>query len=635
MTYREFLAKLSSHLTLPLPEYIATEAAENISKNLDLLSKLEPFHLPEIIKLISGHPALIKRFSPKYDAIYPFYENNSIDSFSARFSDKSIDSMYYIDCIFPFADLSIIENFIFTYNRIALQIKNLEKTLEEKDKKEKHISNEISSIEDKINEIKETMLPFPSDSDDPIFLSLKKNYANLKGKLTRNTNLLKKLHSENESDINKISFLCEQRGRLSEAYQIALKYKENYSHTISGARNAAYEVLDEKHMLKQYLDQLMSSNVAPDTFKTELKNFKYVNHMLSFIETNYKDSYICIIAKLYENSYIDIYDFPLCDFLGSHANEVSLYILENYLTPPKTNFDISKTDFNSWLDFIIEKEFLDDDCSNSSMMFSMLWDHIPSIDCWRSIISAIISRNVDKFISCLSRLLLKVSGKSRRYLLSLAIEMIQQEYIDSYSSLIVSLIDIHSPGDDCSALVELLLQQLESETNKLKGTNDRLLYNEKRLPANTYSSIAPSIEKLELLASNISSGDNTLSPSLIVTKLKKNIVELRKGLESFGVHPVEDPDNWVNQTVIPFNHEFHSINISTPPQQVYLRSIGFSYADIDGTTKISRAIVGRLQDLSSPSINSKKQKKAKPSSKSSSPIKEKPKKVLSKDGAKS
>lgn len=634
MTYREYLAKLSSHLTLPLSEYIATEAAENISKNSDLLSKLEPFHLPEIIKLISGHPAFIKRFSPKYDAIYPFYENNSIESFSARFSDKSMDSMYYIDCIFPFSDLSIIENFILAYNRVIQEVKKLDKSLEEKRKKEKLILDEISSIEDKIKKTNEEILPFSSDSKDPNYFALKKDYANLKGKLTRNNNVLKKLQSENEADINNKTFCCEQMERLLEANQIALKYKKNYSHTISVARNAAYEVLDEKHILKQCLDQLISSNDVPDTFKTELKNFKYVNRLLSFIETNYKDSCICIIAKLYENSYIDIYDFPFCDFLASHANDVSFYILENYLTPPKSNFDISKTDFNSWLDFIIEKEFLDDDCSNSSMMFSILWDHIPSIDCWRSIISVIISRNEDNFISCLSRLLLKVSGKSRRYLLSLAIEMIQQEYIDSYSSLIVSLIDNHSPGDDCSALVELLLQQLESETNKLKGTNDRLLYNEKRLPANTYSSIAPSIEKLELLASNISSGDNTSSPSLIVAKLKKNIVELRKGLESFGVHPVEDPNNWVNQTVIPFNHEYHSINISTPPQQVYLRSIGFSYADIDGTTKISRAIVGRLQDLSSTQKISKKQKEAKTSSKSSSPTKEKTKKVLSKDGAK-
>ena len=68
-----------------------------------------------------------------------------------------------------------------------------------------------------------------------------------------------------------------------------------------------------------------------------------------------------------------------------------------------------------------------------------------------------------------------------------------------------------------------------------------------------------------------------------------------------GIKPLVDYADWTTQKTVPFDSEKHSISVSTPPQTVYLRTLGFVYDDVEGSEKTIPAKVGRLQEISSQS----------------------------------
>ena len=272
--------------------------------------------------------------------------------------------------------------------------------------------------------------------------------------------------------------------------------------------------------------------------------------------------------------------------------------MKRYLPKEAVEFKTDAPDFTSWCDFIVDQSFINESAIGY-LSFDGLWDRIPSIQCWRILVDSIAHQNKELIADSLAKLLLCVVGNSRRNLLALVYELIEEERIQGCSAIVMALIDNHRQGDDCSAIVDLLIQKSEGEHQKLKGKYDRLKFNADHLSSKVYGALSKPIENLEVLASNISTNQDQVSQQLVSSKLKKNLIDLREGVESLGVSVLEDENAWVERKAIPFDPGKHSINIPKPPQTVYLRSLGFMYRDADGEMRTAPAIDGRLQELDS------------------------------------
>lgn len=611
MTTKEMLAKLSTQLAKPLNEYIAIDVAVDLASNAPLLSKLEPFHLPEITKLICGHPGLVNRFGESYRILRPFYEDSSTDAMFARMAEADKDSPFYIDRIFPFADSFILDGFIQAFNRLDKQIKHYQATVKDQQEEENRTLAKIEGNAVETASVLECLATYPDGSTDDKVKELQKRKSSLKGNLTKYNKNLELTRQKILSLTEKYEQLCEYYRRLIEAYGVARKVKEDYQAKLSKARLVAYESCDERNTIHRMIQDFLSVGEVPADLADELKKYDFCVQLVSLLSKNYSEQAITIVAKLFEQGTIDICDDPFRIFLAAHPDELSKYFLGAYLTSDTNSFDTEATDFDSWCDFIVTQAFFEPEQSLGFEAFDALWDNLPSPSCWQVILDIIKEHDEDELINCLARLILRASGNSRKNLITVTQELIRQEEIDSCTTLVVALIDNHTPGDDCSAIVELLMQKVEGEYRKLKGTNERLKFNADRISSKAYGSLSKPIESLEILASNIASSHADVSPEIISSKLKKYLVSLREGLEVLDIYTLEDSDNWIERKAIPFNPENHSISLSTPPQTVYLRTLGFTYHDATGATKIVPAVVGRLQELEAPKATAPQENKAK------------------------
>ena len=610
MTPKEMLAKLSTQLSKSQNEYMSLDVAIELTQNIALLTKLEPYHLPEITKLICGSHSLMDLFSDEYKLVCPFYHDNSIDTMMMHFREKDKDSAYYIDHVFPLADDQIIDSFIFGFNRLDKTIRYYSESIKDQKERQGTIQTKIDDNLKETSDIDAAISQYPGDSTDETFKGLSKKKSSLKGNLT-------KYKKEMDAVIQKISDLkekyddsCEQYRRVIAAFNEAKAIKETYSANLSQSREKAYEACDDRALIKTHIHTILDTGSIPRELAEELKRFDFCVQFLSLLSNSFPDRAVSILALLYENGIIDICEEPFCHYLETNADAVAGYFLNRYLPKGAAEFTTEVSDFDSWCDFIVSQSFFNGSSINYTS-FDALWDRIPSAKCWRILVDSIAHHDGERVVDCIAKLLLRVSGNPRRNLLTVVYELIQEERIDGCSAMVVALIDNHRQGDDCSAIVELLMQKSEGDYRKLKGSFDRLKFNADRLSAKVYGSLSKPIEDLEILASNISSSKNAVSQEIVSSKLKKGLVALRDGLEEFDVFALEDANSWVERKAIPFNPEKHSINISTPPQKVYLRTLGFTYRDVAGELKSVPAIVGRLQELDTQSEAPHHDKKAK------------------------
>lgn len=597
MSAKEALAKLSTQLNKPLSEYASIDVAVDLANNIALLSKLEPFCLPEITKLICGSSRLIEYFGDKYLQLRPFFEDTSAEAMMEHLADKDKESSYYIEIIFPLADDYILDSFIHAYNRLEKSIKYHQKLTSEQENEVLRTQAKIDSNAVERKEVDDAIAQFPEGSDDEKYKDLVRRRSSLKGNLTKYNKTLEAAKLKIAEHQAKCDAYREQYLRLHEAYKVASSLKCEYATRISNARRDAYEACDDRNVIQSMIEGWFTSGVISEELVEGLRNYDFCVQFVSLLEKSYQNKAVAIISALYENGLIDIADEPFSVFLSMNSAAVANYFVDHYLSENGTVFDVDAPDFDSWCDYIINAAFFDSEDSYGISAFDTLWGCISSPDAWRTILDAVKQQDEDALVECLARLILCVSGNSRKHLILATQDMILQEEIESCSALVVALIDKHTPGDDCSAIVELLVQRLEGENRKLKGTNERLKFNADRLSSKAYGALSKPIESLEILASNIASSHNSVQPEMVSSKLKKYLTSLREGLEVFELYTVEDATNWINRKSVPFDPEKHSISIPTPPQTVYLRTLGFTYRDITREEKTVPAVVGRLQEL--------------------------------------
>lgn len=596
MTVKEALAKLYAYIDKPIQEYAKQETAISMAEDLELLSKLEPFQLPEITKLICSSKNLTAHFGESYIAVQPYYEDTSIETMLERFSDESKDSSYYITSVFPFADSVIMDSFLYAYSKVEEAIQISTKIIEEQCKEVARLTEKIKEKEYEINEIEAELSLYPKGNNDE--KKLKQKASGLKAARTKAYKELDRCQERIKTATAERENLLKQWERLRAAKEQAYQIKGTYSEALSKARTEAYAACDEKSIIQKLLNTYLNTNKLPDQLLSSLKNANFVVRFLGILDNEYPTKAVSVLAALYEIGAIDIHEGPVKEFLISHTEELSAFFLSNYMSIDASSFNAEKADFSSWLAFIIENSFAPECSSEDYRAFGSIWDSGLSVDCWNLIMNSILEFQETDFVDSLSKLLLHTSGISRKNLMSLTQHYIDDAMLDGLSPLVSSLIENHIPDDDCALIVEHYVQTMETKYVKLQNSNALMKFKSDRLSANVYGALADSLEGLEMLASNLSCKRENVSPELIAPRLKKLLISLREGLEDVvKISPLADPNDWLSQKEIPFDPAEHTINLSTPPQCVYLRTLGFSYQDSAGNTQTSPAIVGGLSEI--------------------------------------
>ena len=370
--------------------------------------------------------------------------------------------------------------------------------------------------------------------------------------------------------------------------------QKDYKNRISKARERAYNgILNGANEIHRQIEQLLKGQTTSPDFSKKLKDFDFLNKFISELFKN-REHAVSVIAKLYQDGDIDILDEPFNSALAENDALVSEFFLKTYLMEEHTAFETEESDFNSWLNFMAEKSIQD----GHEIRFKTFWSRIPSEECWCTVMR-VLFRNYDsdKALDIIIKIMLGISGTPRELLRSALSTMLEEGVIESKTSIIVALAKNHTQGDDAILNLEHFARNLENENEKLKGKKEQLEYNASREPSRIYGELSKPIENLEILASNIATKTSPISPELVALNLKKYLQDFREGLEVLGIAPLEDYKSWQRKSPIEYRADRHSISIPTPPQMVYLRTLGFVYHDAEGVKKKVPAIVGRLQEM--------------------------------------
>lgn len=594
MTIKESLARLPASLTRPMDEYMATDAAAAIAARQDFIAKLEPFHLPEITKLICGSEELLAIYGKQYSRVAPFYVNGGAAWISSILPEKDKDSDYFSEFVFPYASPDILKNFLAAYGQYVNIRAKQEKTLTDREERKAALEQKIS---ERIAEKEKWEAAIQDASTDKNQLAeVKKKVSACKGTLTKARKELDdcqlgiKEAAREKDDCDEI--LC----RLTDAYNEAESLNQTIAGRLSKARQAAFDACDDRNIITRYISAINDSGKIPAALSESLKQYTFSRQFLSTLDEQYGADAVSIIARLYESGTVDIYDDPFCHYLSSHPEAVSHFFVNTYVSSANEH-NTEDSDFESWLGFVVDHAFPGEEPCSQLCLYDEIWENVTSIERWKAIADALLERKENLFCSCVAKILLRTSGMARKQLLILVQKLIDDETIDGMSSLTGELLENHVPGDDAPAIIEYLIDKLENESSKFRRANERMTFKMNRLSADVFSAVSDAVEALETLASNLDSGGEAIAPELVASRLKKNIVALRKGLEVTGVSTLEDSGDWISKREICFDAEKHTISVDAPPQKVYLRTLGFVYTDSEGNTKTVPAKVGRLQEL--------------------------------------
>lgn len=529
MTIKESLARLTASLTYPMDEYVASDAAIAVAARKDIIAKLEPFHLPEITKLICGSEELLAVYGEQYRHVAPFYINSSVERIYSVLPERNKDSTYFSELVFPYASLDILKNFLVAYSRYVNTGNQQKEILADRVKRKAALEQKIAEKVSEKEQWEAAIQDAPTDVDKNQLDELKKKVTSCKSTLTKTKKELDNCQFSIVEITRKNDICDEIIIRLIGAYNEANGLTQTIGDRLSEARQSAFDVCDDRSIIQNHISSVIDYGEIPVALSESLKQYSFSQQFLSVLDERYKAEAVSIIAQLYDSGVVDIYDEPFSGYLSNRPEAVSRFFVNAYVSFGNEQ-NLEGSDFESWLGFIIENAFPGDEPSNQLSLYDDVWEKVATIEGWQAVIDALLARKEKLFCNCLAKILLRTSGMARKQLMLLVQKLIDNETIDSMSSLTCELLENHVPGDDAPAIIDYFLQKTEREVSKLRRANERMTYIANHLSMDVYSAVSDAVEALETLASNLDSRGEAIAPELVASRLKKTLWHCEKAL---------------------------------------------------------------------------------------------------------
>ena len=399
MTIKESLAQLSTGLTQPMDAYMASDAALAMAARKDIVAKLEPFHLPEITKLICGSGELLAIYGKQYSRVAPFYADGSAEWIYTVLSEKDKDSGYFSEFVFPYASLAILQNFRTAYQRYINTREEQEAILENCTKKKAVLEQKQIQRTAEREKHEAAVRNAPADMDESQLAEMKKRVSSSKGILTRTKKELEDCQRGIEEAAQKKGTCNEIIMRLVDAYSEATALSQMFGDQLSKARQAAFDACDDRSIIASSIFAIKETGEIPVALSEHLKQYAFSQLFLSVLDEQCSGAdAVSVIAQLYENGVVDICDDPFSCYLSDHPEAVSRFFVNAYVFSANER-NTKNSDFESWLGFIIDHAFPGDEPCNQLCRYDEVWENVSSAEGWKTIIDKLLERKENLFYS--------------------------------------------------------------------------------------------------------------------------------------------------------------------------------------------------------------------------------------------
>ena len=605
MNAKTMLAELYSLRQSSNSGFIKEPIVVELSGRIDIIKKIEPLHLPDVSRLICLSDSLFElQWKTSYADVRRYYQDETDATMIASMIVEKNTSEYFIMNVFPVADKRIIQTFTEIYKRYQ-QLIDKERTRKheiegEIDCRKKKLMQKEVELESALRVMEENKTD-GYDIDGSDYKNKKKNIGPIKGVITRTQKEIDERISKIVDVDNDIVTNEEIVKKFESAFCEAKTILSSFDDLISKATKIAYSRVDENteidHVIRDWIEL---KEINPEATRL-LSQYNSSTLFLSVLSAQYATICLPLLAALYDNGIIDIFDDPFHEFLVNSPSKVCAYV--SALLRSQNQNELDDNEVDNWIKFEIDCAILSQAIHKHIVDYYALWDGLIDLQSCRRLLRILEDRQPNEFANNYAGLLLCSSGQARKALLSLYNELISDEKINGVSSIIQGLLYNKLSGDDCDILIGYFVHEIESAKDRAEREIDKLQSKINRLPNKLFCSIVEPIEELEVLASNIDSSTGNISPSLIATNMKNALTELRGGLSVAGIFPLEEAALWKSGKSVPFDSTKHTISIVTPPQNVYLRTLGFKYLDDEGVYITRLARVGRFQDIKSKKAN--------------------------------
>lgn len=550
MSLKSLFAELYSHRDDPPEAFKTLSAFKELCNKPDILSKIDPFNLPEVTKCVCYSSKMMEMpFAEKYKAIQPLYCSEKIDPASVFNEYQKADTLE--DKILQYADLKILDAFDSFFLDMEkekaeqdAQLKNDRAALQSKKKSEHPIDEEITELNKKIEEEKKT--------------------------IKRLNQFLKK----NKTIIDKIRIYKQRTAEADER------------------RDKAYQRLadiDSQCETTNVMQQIVTSGIVRTDQEKQFRNQSFLRSFLFILskEENKRNA-VDILLKLYDVGAIDLNESPTFDFFVDNSS-----LLIDYLFGilPTTIEDTNSESLNVLVDLALKQE-VERESDENKAVYSVLWNRFTEEFEWEWMIEKIARFYPDEFDRVAGKLMKGLTGKASAAYVNV---LFGSDILGRKKSAaeIFSVL-LSSSGFCGSDSIINALRLLEKDTRIIQRKLNNSERKQRCQAQDLFSSMYMPLEALEVLAIDLSVTVGQIDSSLVGSQLRNQLAELRGALETFDVKPLADIDDWKNLRDVTFDPDHHKLGTETnPPNKIMFKSMGFSYTDDEGVQKERAALVSK------------------------------------------
>jgi hypothetical protein len=641
MKLREILASLAALLDDSNERFINSDAAKALLANPETVVELEKLYLPEITRVVCNSPELLEtEWGKKYKYVSELYTNDfimeeTINRYLRTRSSETLES--------GVLDLASYKHLKMFFNAAVLSNKKCEKVCNDQKEinaKLASLKGELDIVTKRLNELNEEELQLSNNGDlefeeiEKRKEKIEKTISAQKAKKTLKENKIAELTKKNTAYNRIISeeqaFLEERKGFFE---KVKMRIKE-YDEIIGKCREIAYNSELKQSKLESIISKLISNEKINEDEISYLKSESFPNDFFRSIEkSDDAPKIIPVIAHLYNEGYIDIYEDPLTSYLYSHVEDIINYVIKQQ-TDIKS--DVFADDYNEWLELLLSFAVENDVLIDFNKHFADLWCSFKTVNDWTTVIDYLTENSKMNLNECLCYLFLNTDGISRKVVKSMIEETVFGENASerAFSEFVRILLNCKNKGDNLNTEYAMQLitefeadkqKELRDYKRKYQKAENRLERYEQEQSGLFFNRVYEPIEALEKIgieldASVVSKEKQNFSYRYIdgiKHEIIKQLAALRENMIDLGVEPLSSIDDWANGKEVSFDNTKHSFVGSEKPEKVHLKTVGFKYVDDEGIPKIRFSEAYKVSNPASEQHNSAEKRKTSNKSKKS------------------
>ena len=595
MSIKAQLASLFEGKDLPMEEFKSLQAFKDIEPEEEILKKLSEFNLPEITKLICGSDHFEQaEWAQKYDHVKGLYRIPEFDVPTALFPYYK-DAGKFENEILRYVNLSILSRFKNFFDEKNEKLSQLKK---ERDSLRRRI-NAANKKNKKNEEEKENKQEKPVEPITESAVTVQKEHAELKAPVISESSEPSTEVTDTESALEKFS---EDEQKLAELLEKVTKkadelkpwkkhidkieeYMEKCcSPEVEVRREQAYEAINSIKMPEEeeFLHDFIHNGIVPADIAPRFKDRFFCNRILQCLEKgSLKDYAMPILAQLYSEGAVDFAEGEFAYFVEHHPVQLAEFLTEKFSEDPR---NVDNEDLSILFDMAV-KSVLRPAEKQGRTAFVSLWNCFESTDNWRWLLGKVLDYQTGNINETFSYYLLGVTGRAAKA---------ANDFLSGYDDpeIGLSLMDVYSEILDLENVSEreLILGGMRTVVQNSRKTVRRLNVAERKLNSQgqeVFSATYLPVSRLEELAMNLRQSNGEIGCKLVARQLIDMISDLREGLETLGVSPVVDIEDWKKGREVEFDPEIHRTVMegTDVPEKVNIRTMGFTYQNDEGEQK--------------------------------------------------